>query len=415
MSWFDIIATIFLAGFICIMLIWNESKTFKVWKRWIKEQPSNWLAQLKNLSGLRIFYFGFATIIISIFLYSLWLFLPEFLEKRNDPTTTFNDLAISVFAIFSGIGAVFAFYTSIVRTETAEQGLITDRINKAVEGIGKNDEGGDPIIEVRLGALYALERIAQDSIRDHIQIMEILCAYIRYNSPKINTADQTKPLREDIQIAVAIIGRRGRWPEGKKYLQKEYDQEYRLDLHKCDLHGARLNEANLNNARLTSTNLRIAQLMNAKLNGAKLSNAELDYANLKNANMRAASINRASLRSVNLTNAKLNGASLMGAKLNNARLINADFENTKILNIDMSGVNIGETKMTYVRIKNAFAYKGNFTNCPTLTKNHLNKIFCGIDVKIPRRFNSRPKHWPKTKLDKDEFTKARRKWRRTQK
>ena len=39
-----------------------------------------------------------------------------------------------------------------------------------------------PNLEVRIGAIYALERIAQDSLRDHIQIMEILCAYIRENS-----------------------------------------------------------------------------------------------------------------------------------------------------------------------------------------------------------------------------------------
>lgn len=39
-------------------------------------------------------------------------------------------------------------------------------------------------IEVRLGALYALERISQDSERDNIQIMEIICAYLRENSRK---------------------------------------------------------------------------------------------------------------------------------------------------------------------------------------------------------------------------------------
>ncbi|MEM7178897.1 MAG: hypothetical protein AAF503_14460 [Pseudomonadota bacterium] len=40
-----------------------------------------------------------------------------------------------------------------------------------------------PNLEVRLGGIYALERIAQDSLRDHIQVMEILCAYIRNNAP----------------------------------------------------------------------------------------------------------------------------------------------------------------------------------------------------------------------------------------
>ena len=80
-------------------------------------------------------------------------------------------------------------------TNTAEQGLITDRINTAVTGLGvektvkqtasggKITENTNANIEVRLGAVYALERISQDSDRDHIQIMEILCAYIRTDAP----------------------------------------------------------------------------------------------------------------------------------------------------------------------------------------------------------------------------------------
>lgn len=45
-----------------------------------------------------------------------------------------------------------------------------------------------PTIEVRIGALLSLERIAQDSVtydrgRDHVRVMEILCAYVRENAP----------------------------------------------------------------------------------------------------------------------------------------------------------------------------------------------------------------------------------------
>ena len=64
----------------------------------------------------------------------------------------------------------------------AEQGLITDRINTAVTGLGvektvkqtgpdgTTTENTDANIEVRLGAVYAPERLSQDSDRDHMQI-----------------------------------------------------------------------------------------------------------------------------------------------------------------------------------------------------------------------------------------------------
>jgi hypothetical protein len=41
----------------------------------------------------------------------------------------------------------------------------------------------EPNVEVRLGAIYALERIAYDSPRDHWPIIEVLTAYVRQNAP----------------------------------------------------------------------------------------------------------------------------------------------------------------------------------------------------------------------------------------
>ena len=76
-----------------------------------------------------------------------------------------------------------------------EQGHITDRYTKAIEQLGKLD-GDKPNIEIRLGAIYALERIARDSPRDHWTIMEVLTAYVRQNSPAAPEGNPEKPLPE---------------------------------------------------------------------------------------------------------------------------------------------------------------------------------------------------------------------------
>jgi hypothetical protein len=44
------------------------------------------------------------------------------------------------------------------------------------------DQFGDVKMEVRLGGIYALERIARDSKKDHWTIMEVLTAYVRESS-----------------------------------------------------------------------------------------------------------------------------------------------------------------------------------------------------------------------------------------
>ena len=50
-------------------------------------------------------------------------------------------------------------------------------------GDGTVREYTAPNLEVRIGVIYALERIAQDSGQDHTHIMAVLCAYIRNNAP----------------------------------------------------------------------------------------------------------------------------------------------------------------------------------------------------------------------------------------
>ena len=80
-------------------------------------------------------------------------------------------------------------------TQATERGLITDRINTAVAGLGTEktvkDRAGDGIVreyppkknlEVRIGAIYALERNAEDSGRDYAHITAVLCACIRTNA-----------------------------------------------------------------------------------------------------------------------------------------------------------------------------------------------------------------------------------------
>ena len=48
-----------------------------------------------------------------------------------------------------------------------------------------------PNLEVRVGAILTLERIARDNPGDHIRVMDILCAYIRETVPPAMPAATT--------------------------------------------------------------------------------------------------------------------------------------------------------------------------------------------------------------------------------
>ncbi|WP_433128369.1 hypothetical protein [Streptomyces sp. CA-106110] len=59
----------------------------------------------------------------------------------------------------------------------AQQGHAADRYTKAIE------QPGSAELAARLGGIYALERIARDSARDHSTVVEVLTAFVRAAPP----------------------------------------------------------------------------------------------------------------------------------------------------------------------------------------------------------------------------------------
>ena len=84
-------------------------------------------------------------------------------------------IATLVAAILPGIAAlaavIFTFQSTNSQLRIAEQGQITDRYTKAIEQLGAIDTSSNPKMELRLGAIYALERIARDSERDQLAVV----------------------------------------------------------------------------------------------------------------------------------------------------------------------------------------------------------------------------------------------------
>ncbi len=359
-------------------------------KKQIKEFLTGRWKWFKSLPALKQAYLVVAGVIaFALFILFFRLYLEillfdwggtEITETTGNADSSIRNLAIAFLGTTSGIGALFGVYLAILRSEentrqneiaksqadTAEQGLITDRINKAVESLGKFNQKGDSLLEVRIGALYALERIAQDSIRDHIQIMETLCVYIRHNSPLKKALE---PIREDIQVAISIIGRRDKWTNGKKYLEKERERGYFLDLRLCNLYRALLANANLSNALLDNTSLNHADLTSANLSYAKLNGANLYEAELTDANLIYAKLVKANLGNCKLTNANMRCTNLDEAKIDN-------------------------TFFMHTEMKGAYASKCNFSKTFPFARPKFNLMYCGADVIIPDE-DERPEHWSK--------------------
>ena len=116
------------------------------------------------------------------------------------------------------------------QTLAEEEGLITDRINAAVLGLGtektvkfadsdrKIVERTVANIEVRIGSLLALGRLARNNLDVHVQVMQILVSYINANAIVLRSVSPTtrsspapftsSNTRLDVQTAFDVIGDR---------------------------------------------------------------------------------------------------------------------------------------------------------------------------------------------------------------
>ena len=188
-------------------------------------------------------------------------------------------LGAGVFAAGALVYTARNFTLSRRTYQLTEQGQVTDRYTRAIEQLGSDK------LDVRIGGIYALERIARDSARDHPTVMEVLAAFIREHSrepwpPRESAVPPATErfTRPDVQAALTVIGRR----------QVSQDGWEHIGLTGAVLPGALLFHTNLTNVRLVSADLTRANLIGADLTEANLTGAVLDGANLTRAELTGA-------------------------------------------------------------------------------------------------------------------------------
>jgi hypothetical protein len=177
---------------------------------------------------------------------------------------------------------------------------ITDRFMRAIDQLGSKSP------QVRMGGVFALERIARESPLDRPHIVSTLTAFIRDRSPASAVIDKSKYVDElmvrapDAQAALTVLCRP---PLSDDRLRAS--ETGGLDLSRTDLRRARLEK---------NANLRGANLSHARLEGADLRWSDLRDSNFNKAHLgrydpgNPSSQRGADLRQANLTEAQLQGA-----------------------------------------------------------------------------------------------------------
>jgi len=286
-------------------------------------------------------------------------------------------LAQAIGGLFVVVGGISGAFFTFRQLTLAREAQITDRFTRAVAQLG------DDTLAVRLGGIYALERIAKDSPRDYWTFVEVLSAFVRTNAPVTASAlpelasvqlggDQAPPT--DIQAILTVLGRRNREDErgvvdlrrtvlagaqlGNAHLANANLVEAHLEgavLSRAHLEGANLFKAHLGKADLSDAHLEGAMLREANLERAWLPAAHLEQADIRYAHLEDAHLRRAHLEGANLTRAHLDGAHLGDAHLQGADLSGAHLERAILLETHLEGANLTSARgITVTQLSAAF-------------------------------------------------------------
>lgn len=250
-----------------------------------------------------------------------WYIQPTSPDERKEVLSLLLQTLGGVAFVLGGWFTWQQLVNSREELRTTQQGQITERFTRAIDQLGKSDEEGVPAkggapaaadknLAVRLGGIYALERIATDSTTDYTAVMEVLTAYVRQHASWVE-GSQAIMVKPDIQAILTVLGRR-------KFSYGQGESQ-RLDLSATDLRGAALTGANLtgmilNLAHMEEANLNGARLDDAQLKDARLAGAFLNGASLRGADLRGANLHGAHVKDANFSGADLSGVDLRGAE-----------------------------------------------------------------------------------------------------
>ena len=130
-------------------------------------------------------------------------------EERDSVSTTIHRLALLIGGAVAVLLAVWRSRVAERQADTAQQSLLNGRYQKGAEMLGNE------VLSVRLGGIYALERLATEHPEQyHIQVMKLFCAFVRHPTRDDNFPEQPEyaeefVLREDVETAMRVIGTQG--------------------------------------------------------------------------------------------------------------------------------------------------------------------------------------------------------------
>lgn len=337
--------------------MWSIRPAYHSSKAWVSTKLSNFWRR----AVLVLIPFGVAVLVVTLLALIFWG--PERhveylgISRGSENFAELANMYRATYAqILGGVLFLSGLYFAWERLEVARKSQDIDRRNQLINQEGQIterftraiDQLGNKSLVIRLGGIYALERIARDSEKDHWTVMEVLTAYVREHSSR--KKEPVNEIQTDIQAALTVVGQR-------KWIEKEI----------CKLN-------------FTRTNLRKVDLIEAHLKGANFSESLLEGANLSEAHLEEANLSRIRLEGANLSSAHLERVTLIDAHLERAILYLTHLEGTPLYHTHLERANLYQTHLEGADLRWAQG----------LTREQIEMAITDEETKLPKHFQNPP-------------------------
>lgn len=302
---------------LCLLVVWTLNQIKLGRDNPLRFSQTGWL------NALGWFTLFFSPVLVLLFLSVLamlaqvgWRILSG--DTMQGEADNLRWYVLSFVGLLTALGGIIGTPLALIRvwtterqTKTAEQNHFNEILSKAVENLGAEKTVTRdgvmktvPSLEVRNGGILALERLARENLDFHIEIMEILTAYIRHNvqsyvQHKSQQDNAIRP-RDDLVIAFDVLSRRTcaqrAFEQSAQYQLQLNDTSFRrLILADYDFSGIDFSGSDFTHAYLRDLNLEKSRLNRCNFNNARLREVNLNFVDYSGANFSGALFNSMSL------------------------------------------------------------------------------------------------------------------------
>ena len=276
------------------------------------------------------------------------------------------------------------------QTDADRERRITESLSRAVEHLASDK------IEVRVGAIFTLERISKESPDDYWIAFENLTTFIRERSRRAALEEVEPPADRRIARRAYFLWIDAGRPEGQAddFWNMAFEAEKYRTLRRADIDTAMtiIARRSEENRRREKNNVWVIDLSLAVLRGQSLVMAHLERARLQMSHCEGCYMLMTHFEEAILLGAHFEGAYLMHSHFDGAHLHGCNFEGADLSDAHFRGAGTDRARFQGANLLNANLHGTDFREAVGLSSDQVAQALGDDLTQLPDGV-SRPSHW----------------------